>query len=329
MVRRRKKVLFEGNDEVHEGGLELLRQHPDIAVEVIPLCSISAARSAAEETYGILVRDLKIDAQLIDDMPNLAVISRLGVGFDKVDVAALTRRGIPLTIVGDVLAPTVAEHALYLMLALAKQGLASDSQARQGDFTSRQSCTLTELWRKTALIIGFGRIGRRVAQLCAAFGMTVHVFDPYVPEDLLEECGFSGVTDLKAALGRADYVSLHAPLNADTRSMMGPSELQAMKADAFLINVSRGELIDEAALQLALTSGHIRGAGIDTFTDEPPRPDNALLKLENVVLSPHNASMTAECMARMAMVAAQNIIDAFSGSLNENLVVNSEVLDLR
>ena len=319
-----KKVVVA--QPIHDEGLDLLRARDDVAVSVIDDADDRSLRAHLVEAAGVILRNDRLDAGMLAAAPKLEVVSRHGVGFEKIDVAALTRRGVPLTVVGDVNAVAVAEHTLYLMLAVARKALALDRAVRAGRFAERDEIASTELWRKTLLVVGFGRIGRRVAALGRAFEMTVLVYDPLVAADEIAAAGCRPVADFRDALPDADVVSLHLPLTEGTAGLIGAVELAAMKPTAILINAARGGLVDEAALHRALVEGGIGGAGLDTFAHEPPGPDNPLLALANVVLSPHSASLTEECRRRMAIACARNVLDAFDGTLDAAVVVNPETL---
>jgi D-3-phosphoglycerate dehydrogenase len=256
----------------------------------------------------------------------LKVVSRFGVGYDNVHVAALTARGIPLTTVGDANAVTVAEHALMLMLAASRELVLHDAAVRSGDYGLRGQRKRADLWRKTVLVVGFGRIGQRVARLCAALEMTAIVADPFVEPGAVQAAGFRHLRDFRDALGEADFITLHMPGQPDGAAVLGRAEFAAMKPGAFLVNTARGTLIDEAALFDALTGGPLRGAGLDVTRQEPPQPDSPLLGLDNLVLTPHIGSLTEEGVGRMAVESVRNCLDAIDGRLRPGYVVNREVL---
>ena len=212
------------------------------------------------------------------------------------------------------------------MLAVARRLVVLDRATRNGGYDIRNRCQLTELQAKTILIVGYGRVGRHMARRCAAFDMKVMVADPYASADEVVSAGYDHLDDFRDALHAADFVSLHLPGAADGRALIGEAEFERMKAGAFLINTGRGTLICEDALVRALTSGRLGGAGLDVTRNEPPDPDSPLLELDTVVLSPHCASHTEECMARMSKVSAQNVLDAIDGELDPALIVNREAL---
>jgi D-3-phosphoglycerate dehydrogenase len=258
------------------------------------------------------------------------VVARHGVGYDAVDVPALTRHGIPLMVTGTANSPTVAERALYCMLELAKRGAAFDKLVRERRWADRLREPLpVDLFGKTVLVIGFGRIGTRISRACVALGMAVQVYDPYVPTAAIEVMGCTPVRDLDAALPLADFVTIHCPKTPETNSMFDARRLALMRSSAFLVNTARGGIIDETALHAALTTGVIRGAGIDVLEREPPATDNPLLDLPNVLLAPHMAGVTRESTERQSISVARNLLSALDGKPDMDNVVNKEVFARR
>lgn len=317
-------VLLTG--AIHRAGMALLEERADITLESIdtPTEADFAARLPAAD--ALIVRTAVVPPAALEGAGRLKVVSRHGVGYDNIPVQALTGRGIPLTVVGNVNAVTVAEHTLFMILALAKQCIPYDRAVREGGWTIRDSFAATELVGKTLLILGFGRIGREVARRAAAFDLRILAYDPYVDGGTIADGGAEAVADWRAVLGEVDFVTLHLPRTPETLGAVGAAELAAMRPTAFLINAARGGLVDERALAGALGEGRIAGAGLDTFEPEPPAAGHPLFGLENVILSPHTAGLTAECAARMGIAAARNALDGIDGRLDPELVVNREVL---
>ncbi len=275
---------------------------------------------------GITLRGMPMPADLIAQASRLCVVSRHGVGYDAVDVKALTGRGISLTIVGDANAATVAEHVFFMMLTLARKGFVHDRATRRGDFTIKKCSRSVELLGKTLLIIGLGRVGKQVAKRSAGFGLNVLAYDPFIDDAEFELAACRRLETLEEGLLSADVVTLHVPFKSDTANMIDRGALAAMKPTAFLINAARGGIVDEAALFDALEAGRLAGAGLDTFVEEPTNPDHPLFTLDNVIVSPHSAAAPSECEARSAARCIQNVLDAFDGRLKEEMVVNPEVL---
>ena len=319
------KVLVVG--QIHQDGINLLQARADLTIKITEAHNESDLVKLVADADAILVRSAPITSLVIDSAPNLKVVSRHGVGFNSVDVEALTARRIPLTIAVGGNAVSVAEHTLYLILALAKQGQRYDTAARQGDFNFRNAPIAREIETSQLLVIGFGRIGTQVTRRALAFGMVVHVYDPYVPDRAIQDQAAQVVRNLHDALPQMDVVSVHCPLNEKTKNLIGSHELSLMKPNALLINTARGGIVDEAALHDTLTQGGIAGAGIDVFVTEPTNPSLNLLELENVVVSPHCAGITVESSARTAWIAAQNILDGLDSRLDKAFVVNREVLN--
>jgi D-3-phosphoglycerate dehydrogenase / 2-oxoglutarate reductase len=310
----------------HEEGMKLLEARADVACEVVDGALEELAQKIVDAD-GVTIRTSPLTGAVIDRAERLKVVSRHGVGYDNIDVAALTRRGIPLAIAADANATAVAEHTLYFMLALAKQGLRYDRATRAGQWAVRNSLDAVDLMGRRVLVMGFGRIGREVARRCAAFGMQVMVYDPYVQANVIEAAGdYRSVPDFQAALPQTDVLTVHMPLGADSRSLIGSAELDALPAHAFVINAARGGIVDEAALHDALTSNQIAGAALDVFDQEPPPDDHPLFALDNVILSPHSAGLSKEAAIRMAISTARNVLAGIDGQLDPSMVVNREVL---
>jgi D-3-phosphoglycerate dehydrogenase / 2-oxoglutarate reductase len=313
-------VLVAGR--IHDAGLAVLKGAPGITVEMIDEVS---TESYAPHIYGadaLLIRTQPLPAPVIATAQRLRVVSRHGVGYDAVDVRALTARGIPLTVVGDVNSRTVAEHTFALMLALAKRIPAYDAAVRDGNWNIRNGFSARELWGRTLLLVGFGRIGRIVAEMARVFGMTVLVFDPFQSAEAIRAAGAEPVEALLSGLRQADIVSLHVPKTGD-EPLIGAAELRQLKPAAFIINTARGGLVDETALAESLNAGRLAGAAVDVFEAEPPSRAAPLLACDNALLTPHSAGLTEECAARMGQKAAQNILDYFAGRLDPALVVNA------
>lgn len=318
------QILIIGR--IHERGLDVLRARTDVRFELLATASEPEILRLVPSADAIIVRTAKLSGAAIDAAPHLKVVSRHGVGYDNVDLAALDRRGIPLALVGNVNAVPVAEHALFMMLALAKEAVAFDRATRDGNWTRRDGFTATELQGKTLLLLGFGRVGREVARRAQAFGVTVAAYDPFVRAEAMLAARVQPVAKLADALGIADFISVHLPLSAETKGLIGARELTAMKPTAVVISTARGGIVDEAALAEALANRRIRAAGLDVFEDEPPTADSPLLKLDNLLLSPHIAGLTEECAIRMAEVSARNALAGLDGTLDADLIVNKHVL---
>lgn len=311
---------------LHPDAVALFQARPDITFEVLEPVDPATLRERIAAADAISVRTTPIPAELIARGNRLRTVARHGVGYDAVDVAALTARRIPLTITPLANAVSVAEHALTMMLALAKRLGEQDAALRAGRWGAGDARPVCDLEGRTALVLGFGRIGHRVARFCAALGMRVLVRDPYVDQAAIARAGHAPVPDLDAALPEADVVTIHTPKTTETTRLFDARRIGLMKRGAILVNTARGGIIDEAALHAAMLGGHLLGAGLDVFEEEPTPPANPLLALPNVISTPHLAGVTAESLRRMGMHCAQNILDALDGRLNPENVVNREVL---
>jgi D-3-phosphoglycerate dehydrogenase len=313
---------------VHPDAIELLNSRPDLVL-VRQLTDLSPEGIARGVTGAdaILVRTQQLPRECLALAPELRIVSRSGVGTDNVDVAYLTSRKIPVAITVDANVISVAEHTLMFMLGLAKQLLAADKATRNGDFGPwRERQIPTDLSGKTVLIAGFGRIGKRLGELCLAFGMKVVAYDPYLDSSPLP--GVSLVSDLKKALPECDFLSLHLPLTPETKKLIGTAELASMKKTSFLVNAARGGIVDEDALNDALDKGEIAGAGVDVFEREPPETARPLMHNRKAYFTPHTASFTEESFARMGVQAAQNIIDCLEGKLQARVVFNAKSIGM-
>lgn len=315
-----KRVLIAG--KVHAAGVHLLRGRADVIVDLVEAVTTEAYRPFLPEADAILIRTQPMTAAEIALAPKLKIVSRHGVGYDAVDVAALNARNIPLAIVGDVNSRAVAEHTLMLMLSAARRTVAHHVASTLGNWNERNSFDSVELDGKSLLVLGFGRIGRRVAELGKAFGMSVAAFDPYVTAQQMADLGVEYAPGMAAAFGGADYISLHLP--GGNGPLIGAAELALMKPSAIIVNAARGGIVDELALDTALRNRRIRAAALDVLEHEPPTADNPLLGNPHVTISPHNAGLTEECAMRMSIAAAQNILAAFDGKLDRKLVVNAD-----
>lgn len=320
MAPQRYHVLVAG--KIHNAGLALLRQRPDVVLDLVEAVSTEAYRPFLHSADAILIRTQPLTAGEVALAPRLKIVSRHGVGYDSVDISALNIRRIPLTIVGDVNSRAVAEHTMMLLLAAARRAVAHHVASTTGNWNERNRFDSVELDGKSLLILGFGRIGRRVAELAKAFGMMVAAHDPFVAAEQMHALGVTRAADMNSALASADFVSVHLP--GGNAPLIGAAELSVMKPAAIIVNAARGGVVDEQALDAALRARKLRAAALDVLAAEPPSPDHPLLSNPYVTLSPHNAGLTEECAMRMSLAAARNILDLFDGRLDRSLVVNAE-----
>ncbi|MGC9367961.1 MAG: NAD(P)-dependent oxidoreductase [Paracoccaceae bacterium] len=267
-------------------------------------------RRALSGADACIVRVAALSAEVIADAPGLRIISKHGVGVDNIDLAAAAARGVVVTNTPGANAQPVAEHTMMLLLALTRRAREMDRVARNG-FAGVEALAPVDLAGRRVLLAGFGAIGRRVAALCAAFGMEVTVWHRSLSE---AEAGFPVVRDLHAALPAAEVLSLHVPLAPGTRGLIGAAELALLPRGAFVLNTARGGVIDEAALVQA--APRLGGIGLDVFEQEPLPADSPLTRLDNALLSPHAGAMSPAGFRGMGMMAAQNILDHFAGRLD-------------
>jgi D-3-phosphoglycerate dehydrogenase / 2-oxoglutarate reductase len=326
MTTPRKKLLLPTT--MARPGWELAKSRSDVdAVAFPPTVAQAEFHRLLADTDGIALTTTPLRAPDIEAAPRLRAVGRIGVGYDAVDVDALSRRGIPLMTCHTDNSPTVSEYALYMMLHLAKGGAHMDAIPRQGRWATRYDVLPTELLGKTLLIIGFGRIGTRVAKRALAMEMLVEVYDPYVPAESVRAAGCAPVSDLDAALPRADFVTIHCPKTPETAGFFDAARIARMKPGARLINTARGGLVDEAALYAALASGKLGGAGVDVFSPEPPLSDNPLFTLKNVIVAPHMAGNARESLDRKSLTVVRNILAVLDGAVpGKEYVVNPEYL---
>ena len=260
--------------------------------------------------------------RVLAKLENLRVISRNGVGYDAIDVPAATRRGIPVTITPEGNHQAVAEHALALLLAVARSIVQGATDTRHGNW--RRRTIFIPLRGKTLGIVGLGRIGRSVAVRAAGFGMRIVACEkfpdaPFVARHDIE------LVDFDALLRQSDFVTLHAPMTPETRQLMNREAFARMKRGSVLVNTARGPMVDETALLEALSSGQLAGAGLDVLATEPPPADHPLLALDNVIVTPHVSALDSQAVEDMSVGAAQNIVDLFAGRWPTACVVNPDV----
>jgi D-3-phosphoglycerate dehydrogenase len=322
-----KRVLLpepiepEAVEILKKAGCELVSSPNPKPETVIPLM---------KGIQGIVLRTgLKMTRDLLSHADEVGIISRTGAGYDNIDVEAASEKQIIITSTLDVNTVSVVEHALSLMLALFKQLFLMDSEVRKGNFAIRRKNLPRDTHGKTLGVMGFGSIGLEFARIChQSFGMKILATTGSSARSAKireENSSWVEFVDNKALFSRSDVVSINIPSRADTRLAVGEREISWMKPDAFLINTSRGTVIDESALIKALQGGKIAGAGLDVFSEEPPKSDNPLLTLNNVILTPHSAALTKECVVRVAAEAARGVVDVFNGIEPRN-IANRQVL---
>ncbi|GHC35693.1 D-3-phosphoglycerate dehydrogenase [Gemmobacter nanjingensis] len=311
--------------KLHPSGEAMLHrlQAQGLGVDYVEEVSEPSYAPLIHKADALVIRTQPLTAATVAQAEKLRVVSRHGVGYDSVDLAALNARGIALTIVGDVNSVSVAEHAMMQLLAGAKRALRADRAVRDpAGWGWRNRMEAQEISGKNLLILGYGRIGRHLARMAAGFHMQVRAHDPY-----LEQAGWPDgpvhPVPLDEGLAWADCISVHIPKG--DRPILGAAEIARMKHGAILANTARGGVVDETALARALASGQIAAAGVDVFETEPPAA-SPLLAQDNAILSPHIAGLTADCGERMAIAAIQNALACLDGSIDPDLIVNRNIL---
>jgi D-3-phosphoglycerate dehydrogenase len=276
--------------------------------------------------HGVALGGTRFGEPELEASQDMRVVTRIGVGYDAVDVPALSRRKVPLMVAGTANSPSVAEQAMFMMLWLAKRAVEMHTLVKNGQWATRLGLLPYDLYGKTVLIVGFGRIGTRTAKRCLAMEMNVLIYDPYKPAAEIKAAGCEPVGDLDAALPRADFVSVHCPKTPETVGMFNAARLKLMKKTAYLVNTARGGIVEEAALYDALSSGKLAGAGLDVFEQEPPPAGHSLFELPNVIIAPHVAGVTIEAVDRMSAQTARNILSVLDGEPIRQNVINQDVL---
>ena len=322
-TNKKKVLMVQG---LHEEGQKLLFARDDIEPITIMSADENEILEAAKDVHGITVRTANISRKIIENSKNLKVVSRHGVGYDSVDVEALNDCNIPLAIAAHSNMISVAEHAMFMLLALSKNVFYYDDFARKADWTTRWDIRAWDLSEKSLLVIGYGRIGSKLVKRALAFDMDVYVYDPYVDETTIKKSGAHYVDDFKSILPQMDAVTLHCPKTKETTDMFSAEEFDAMKSTSILINCARGGIVNEKALYDALTNNKIRSAGLDVYDDEPSTSSNPLFGLSNILLSPHIAGVTQEATIRMSKQAVQNVLDVFDNKVDPDVIINKNVL---
>lgn len=262
---------------------------------------------------ALIVRIAKCDGKAIAGSPALKVIGRTGVGYDSVDVAEATKRGIPVVITPGANNRSVAEHAVAMMFALSKNLYEAQTEMLRGNWKIRDAKKAFELEGKTVGVIGLGAIGRETAKICQGCGMKLAGYDPFLSREKIEALGADYYENYEDLLKVSDIVTVHVPLTEGTRDMISKPQLEMMKNTALLINCSRGGIVNEQDLVEALKNGTIAGAGTDVYCNEPPAADDPLLNCPNLIVSPHSAAQTREAVIKMAQMCVRGCLAVCQG----------------
>jgi len=311
---------------------------PIQAMEALKAQAQVAGPFGAQDDWQALLQDadaiitgveIQFTDQVLDQALRLRVIGRPGIGVDNIDLAAATERGICVVNTPDAPTEPVAEKVVGWIIMLAHRLRDADRVARAAGWRERSTLRGQDLVSKTLGLVGVGRVGGRVAQICSSgLGMHVLAYDPYVSPERARQLGIEPVSSLDALLPVSDFISLHCPLTSETRGMIGERELRAMKPTAYLINSARAQIVQEAALLHALREEWIAGAALDVFYTEPALPEEPLLTMDNVILAPHIGSFTHEGVLRMSMGTVEQVLMVLRGERPPNLV-NPKVWDRR
>lgn len=295
-------------------GAELIRAQCRTEEEVI---------EAAKEADGLLNQYAPITRKVLESLPNLKVVSRFGVGVNTIDIEAATENGILVGNVTDYCMDEVSDHAFALILACARKVVSLNNEVKAGKWDYKASIPVYRLRGRLLGLVGFGRISQALAKKAQAFGFKVVAYDPFVKEAVAQDLGV-GLVELNELCKLSDFISIHAPLLEATRGMISEEQFRLMKKDAYIINTSRGSVIDEKALINALEAGEIAGAGIDVTQEEPIQKNNRLLKMDNVIISPHVSWYSEEAELELKRKSTQNVADVLAGYYPTYLV-NKEV----
>lgn len=266
-----------------------------------------------KDADALIVRIARCDGNAIAHSPGLKVIGRTGVGYDTVDVKAASERGIPVVITPGANNRSVAEHAVAMMLALAKNLVEGQREMCAGNWEIRQAKKAFELENKTVGVIGMGAIGRETAKICEGIGMKVAGYDPFMDREKIESLGAEYFESYEELLKVSDVITIHVPLTDETRNMISGPQLAMMKNTALIINCSRGGIVNETDLVEALKNGTIAGAGTDVYCSEPPKADDPLLNCPNLIVSPHSAAQTREAVIKMAKMCIRGCLAVLDG----------------
>ena len=319
-------------DEVSDTGLQPLRD-AGFSVEKRTGLNTAALREAIADCAGLVVRsETKVTADLMDSATALRVVGRAGVGVDNIDVPAATERGIVVMNAPDGNTITTAEHTIALLIALARSVPQANSSLKSGRW-DRKAFIGVELQGKTLGVVGMGRIGRTVAARARAFGMKIVAFDPFIAPEQARDAEIE-LAPLEELFANADFITIHTPLTAETRGLIGSAAFAQMKKGVRIVNCARGGLVDESALHDAIKSGVVAGAALDVFVQEPPPSDHPLLLLDEVIVTPHLGASTAEAQEGVAFTVAEQMRDyllsgALRGAVNVPALGTKELAVLR
>jgi len=314
--------------EIHNSGYEIFEKN-NIEYFVTSSKDDDQLKDELSDVDGIVVRTVKLSKNVLANAKKLKVVARHGVGYDNVDSNFLNDNKIALAITGTANAVSVSEHVMTMMLCLTKNIYESDKLVKLNKFKDKANLpNFFELYQKKILILGFGRIGKALAKRCRAFDMEVYIHDPFISDDEIRSMNYIP-TDKENGFKIADYISIHLPLNSETRDLISFKQFEVFKSNLILINTARGGIVNENALFDALKNKKIFAAGLDVFEVEPPIENHMLFSLQNTLLSPHNSALTLECRRRMAIESCENVFNFLTKSkkLNQDNIINFHIIN--
>ena len=314
--------------EIHKSGFEIFEKN-NIEYFVTENKEEKQLKEELKDVDGIVVRTVKLNKNILSNAKNLKVVARHGVGYDNVDTNFLNENKIALAITGTSNSVSVSEHVMTMMLCLTKNIFESDKLVKNNKFKEKAKLpNFFELYQKKILILGFGRIGKALAKRCLAFDMQVYIHDPFVSNDEIIKLNYIPI-EKERGFKIADYISVHLPLNENTKDLISYDSFNICKSNLILINSARGGIVNEDALYDALKNKKIFAAGLDVFEIEPPINNHKLFSLQNTLLTPHNSALTLECRKRMAIESCENVYNFLTKSkkLNESNIINFNILN--
>ena len=320
-----KKTVVLIEPTIRPVGVEYLKNNFDVVLAPNGVEETLIGTIRSSEASAVIVRVEHITRNIIEQCPTLEVVGMHGVGLDTIDVQAATEHGVMVLNAPFSNYVSVAEHAIMKILALSRKLRISDNKVRSGEWSYREVFYPMEINAKTLLIVGMGKIGQELAKKAKAFNMNILGFDPFVSASDMKLYGVTKVDDVDSALPLCDFISLHAPLTKGTHHMFSTQQFELMKQTAYIVNLGRGPLIDQAALYEAIKNNKIAGAGLDVLEQEPPNPNDPLLTLENVIFTPHFGGDTLEAKDRCSESITLEVGKVLRGNMPASLV-NPKVL---
>ena len=321
------KIAMVG--QIHQDGWKILEQQNFNVIEIKDFSDENLIKEL-QDVDGVALRTAKLSENVLQHCPKIKIISRHGVGYDNVDLNYLNKNHQALAVTGTSNSISVAEHVMTMFLYLAKKINHSDKIVRENKFNHKASIgNFFELYQKNILILGFGRIGQAVAKRCKGFDANILVYDPHISKEFISKNNYKKV-EFDEGVNVADFITVHMPLLPQTKNLINKQEFEKMKDNVIVVNTARGGIINEVDLYWALKNKKIFAAGTDVFEIEPPKNDNPLFNLDNIVFSPHNAALTLECRKRMAVETAENILFYLKNNskLNKENIINKKILNL-